>query len=455
VKKLLYSAFVAAFLITGCGDSDSSQNQSANSRGGWAAGGFGGTRTSSVETQTVSVNPIAEQVRSYGNIKAQNVVAIAPQVSNRITRIYVDLGDTVSQGQVMAKIYDATFRDQLSQARSQVEQSQIALQRDSSQFERQSQLLEKDLISDSEYDIALATYRNSLAQYQSAVASLTQAQENFNNTEVRSPVKGVVTARNLEEGDLASTGTALFEVASTTGYESRIYLPVQDWRAVKIGQEVNLRVSNEEGVSARGVVSRKSPQLDATTGLGEVVITLNQIGPSIYPGVLVENMITIESKPRAVTVPRSALVEQVETVVNPESNTIDLEKKFSVFVSNGDSVAERRELTLGIEQGDRIEVVAGLRPGEDIIVTGQQGLEDGSRIAVASGQMFQAPGREITNTTEEGSTAAAAPARRPGGNQFGNLTAEQREKLQNMSQEERREFFQKLRQQRADSTSSN
>lgn len=439
MKNLLLSAFVAAFILSGCGDSD--QGQSQGNFGGWGGGTPGGARTTSVETQDVPVESIAEQVRSFGNIKAQNVVAITPQVSNRITRIYVDLGDTVNQGQIMAKIYDATFRDQLNQAESQVEQSRIALQRDSSQFERQSQLLDKDLISDSEYDIALATYRNSLAQYQSAIASLTQARENFNNTEVRSPVDGVVTARNLEEGDLASTGQAIFEVASTTGYESRIYLPVQDWKAVKVGQEVNLRVSNEEDYSAEGVVSRKSPQLDATTGLGEVVITLTNVGPSIYPGVLTENVIDIVNKPRAVVVPRSALVEKVETVIEPESNTIQLDRQYSIFVSVGDSVAELRPLNLGIEQGDRIEVLSGLRPGEDIIVTGQQGLEDGGRIRVANESTFTSGAQEGPSTQQDSQGGRAAA--------FADMSPEERakarERIQNMSQEERRAYFDSLR----------
>lgn len=117
----------------GCGGSE--EESSANSRGGggwggWGAGG-GGNRVTSVETQNVSLQPIADQVRSFGTIKAQDVISITPQVSNRITRFYVDLGDTVRQGQLLAKINDATFRDQLLQAEAQVAQSKIAVSRDS------------------------------------------------------------------------------------------------------------------------------------------------------------------------------------------------------------------------------------------------------------------------------------------------------------------------------------
>ena len=447
-KSFLYIALLSASIIS-CGGGDSSENnRSSFSRFG---GGNNGGQATSVETNEVEIGRIADQVRSFGNVKAQNEISVLPQVNNRITEIYVDLGDTVRQGEELAKIYDATFRDQLSQAKSQLEQSRIAVRRDSAEYERQKSLMERDLTSESELDIAQAAYQSSRAQFESARSSLTQAQEDFNNTIVRSPVNGVITSRALEVGDLATTGTALFQVASTNGYESRIFLPVQDWRAVKVGQDVNLRVSNESGVSARGIVSRKSPQLDATTGLGEVVITLTTTGNSIYPGVLTENVINITTKEQALIVPRSALVEQVETVINPESNTIELERTYSVFVSRGDTVAERRQLELGIEQGDRIEVLNGLLPNDNIIVTGQSGLEDGAPINVASGNQFQAPQeRQIENQANNNQGGRPSPL----ANMSEEERTEAREKMQDMSREERMAYLQELRLQQSTSSDS-
>ena len=459
MKNLLFLLLIPSLLVLGCGgDDDASSGRPDFSR----FSGFSANRSTSVETVTLEVSSIADQVRSYGTVKAQDLVSVSPQVSNRLTKIYVDLGDEVERGELMAKIYDKIFRDQLNQAEAQLAQSLIALRRDSAQFERQRQLLDRELVSESDYEIALATYRNSIAQVESARASLTQAQENFNFTEVRAPVSGVVVSRSLEEGDLAPSGQTLFELASDSGFETRIFLPVQDWQSVRIGQSVQLRVSNEASVSASGVVSRKSPQLDPTTGLGEVVITLTQVGNSIYSGVLAENLINIQTKDNAIVIPRSALVEVVETVVNPESNTIELERSYSVFVSKGDSVAERRTLELGIEQGDRIEVLSGLQPGDHIIITGQQGLEDNGKISVASGALFQTAEQntiESGNSGSEGesnqSSQSTMPDRRSAsGNPFANLSDEDREKIRNMSPEERRAYIQELRSARNDSTAS-
>jgi len=457
LKKLIILPVLAFILfIPGCGDDD---NGDRNSR----FGNFNrGDRATSVETTVIERGPIALQVRSYGNVKSQDEVSVIPQVSNRISRIYADLGDTVRQGELLAKIYDGTIREQIEQARAQIRQSESTFQRDSAQYERQKQLFERDLISATEFETAEAAYFNSRSQMESAKATLAQNLENLKNTEVRSPVRGVVVSRLQEEGDLATTGQSLFEIASLVGYENRVFLPVEDWRQVKVGQEVQLRVSSEEQASARGVVSRKSPQLDPTTGLGEVVITLTDVGSSIYPGVLTETVITINSKPSAITVPRSALVEKVETIIQPESNTIELQRSYSVFVAKGDSIAERRELELGIEQGDRIEVLSGLAANEQIVITGQQSLEDGAPIRVATGSNFQSPqGIPIDNTrAQNGQNASADPQNnRPGGSPLANMNEEERQKareqMRGMSREERREFMQQLRQQQADSSTTN
>lgn len=465
MKKILFSALIISFVFLGCRGGDSEETSSSSSGGGWGGwGASGGDRATSVETQQASLQPIAEQVRSYGTVKAQDVIAVTPQISNLITRFYVDLGDTVRAGQLLAKINDATFRDQLAQAQAQVTQTKIAVTRDSSAYFRSKMLSDRDLGSDAEVEIAEASYQSSVAQLESAKASLTQARENFSFTEVRSPVRGVILSRTGEEGDVASSAQPIFEIANLVGYETRVFLPVQDWRFVKIGQPVNLRVSNEAETSANGVISRKSPQLDATTGLGEVVISLTTSGPSIYPGVLTENVIDIDYKPQAVVVPRGALVEKVETVVEPESNTITLERTYSVFVAVGDTVAELRQLELGIEQGDRIEVLNGLRPGESFIVTGQASLKDGGKIRVATGSDFSSPAEQqvasggstgwdaSSNTSSESSgdqtTTRARQAGGPGA-AFANMSDEDRQKMrermQNMSQEERRALMDSLR----------
>jgi len=349
----------------------------------------------SVETITASSQSISHQIKSFGNIRAQEIVEVIPQVSNRVTNIYADLGDTVEQGEVLAKIYDATYRDQFRQAKSQLEQNRAAYVRDSLQFQRQKELYQKDLISSTEFDNAQATFESSKAQFQSSKANLTESRENLQNTEITSPVYGVILTRNISEGDIASTGQMAFEVANLVGLQARVFLPLEEWRQVEIGQKVHFRVSNYNEISGMGRVTQISPRLNANTGLGEVVISLTESGQSIHQGVLVESIINVSTHENAVVIPRAALVENVQTIIEPESNSIQLERSYSVFVVKNDSLAVRNEIELGIEQGDQIEITNGIQAGDEIVITGQNNLSDSTKVRIADPQDFQPSSEEV------------------------------------------------------------
>lgn len=425
MKQLFFiSGAIFLFIIAfSCGSE--SANQPQFQRGG----NFGEGQATSVEVVPVQTETISEQIRAFGTIRAQDVVSITPQVSNRVVRILADLGDNVSRGQVLAEIYDVPYRDAVEQAEAQIRQARVNLERDSTQFARQSELYERDLISRSEYDNFRSTFLSSRAQYESAMASFTQSRENLDNTRVKSPVDGVVLSRSIAEGDIAGTGQAIFEIANLVGFETRVYLPMQDWEIVEVGQPVSMSLSSRTSEIATGVVSRISPQLDPSTGLGEVVITLTNTESSIYQGALVQARINLLTRDNAVVIPRSAMVEKVETYIAPETGTIELERTFSAFVNQGDSIAVQRELVLGIQQGDKIEILEGLRPGDGLIVTGQRNLENGSRIRV-SGTNVQSAQR--LDTVEEDSNTTP---------NLQNMTPEERrqfrERMQNMSPEER------------------
>lgn len=350
--------------------------------------GGGNSAPTSVEVLPVSTSSISAQVRAFGTITAQEVVNVNPQVSNRVTQIYADLGDSVSTGQVLAKIYDVPFQDEYEQAQAQFRQSQSTFERDSTQFVRQETLYESGSISSVEFEEARAAYTNSRANREASNAALTQSRENLANTEIKSPVNGVVLSRTISEGDIATTGETVFEIANLVGYETRLFLPMDDWDAMTVGQEVELRMSNRQDIVARGNVSRVSPRLNPTTGLGEVVVSLTEITPQLRQGALAESRITLETRENTLVIPRAAMIEKVDTYIEPETNTVELRRSYSVFVAQGDSIATQKDLTLGLEQGERIEVLEGLEEGDRIIVTGQSSLRDSGRIRIA-GQSSQ------------------------------------------------------------------
>ncbi|MFW6157502.1 MAG: efflux RND transporter periplasmic adaptor subunit, partial [Balneolaceae bacterium] len=240
MRQILFIGLsVTTFFLLSCSSESSEERQEFGGQGG-----PGGGQGTSVEVTPVETDIISDQIRSYGTIQAQDVVSVTPQVSDRVAEILVDLGDEVRQGQLMARIRDVSFRDDVEQAEAQIRQARTALVRDSTQFVRQQSLLERDLISQSEYDEFRAAYLSSRAQYESARAALTQSREDLENTEIRSPVEGVVLERMISVGDVATTGQVAFEVANLVGYETRVFLPRQDWEEVQVGQEVAFSLSS-------------------------------------------------------------------------------------------------------------------------------------------------------------------------------------------------------------------
>lgn len=354
----------------------------------------------SVETSTVQPSDISQQIKSFGNVRAEEIIEITPQVSNRVTQIHADLGDTVQQGDLLAKIYDAPYRDQYEQAKSSLEQSRSSYVRDSLQWQRQQELYDSDLISGSEFEETKATFESSKAQYESSKANLTESRENLQNTEITSPVNGVVLSRNISEGDVASTGEMAFEIANLIGLQTRVFLPLEEWRNVEIGQPVEFQVSNQSDITGRGRVTQISPRLDPETGLGEVVISITERGQSIYQGALVQSIINVDTNPNAIVIPRAALVENVQTLIEPESNSIQLDRSYSVFVVQDDSVARQSEVELGIEQGDRVEILSGIDPGDQVVITGQNNLSDSTRVRIANPEDFDPTSNEVPIETE-------------------------------------------------------
>jgi RND family efflux transporter MFP subunit len=388
----------AIFLLEACGSSGNGGDQGFQNQNR--------RRAVSVEVTPVSRGVIADEIKTYGTIQASDIVAVSPQVSNRVTRIFVDIGDTVRAGQVLAKIYDTTFRDLVVRDQAQVRQSRLAFSRDSSTYERQKSLFEKKMISESDYQVALTQYESSRSALDASVASLTQNEESLANTEIRSPVYGVVVRRNIAVGVVAGGGTAAFEIANLSGLESRLFIPVRDWERVRVGQSVAFRLSGDTREAARGVVSRISPQVDPVTGLGEVVVSLTDRGSGIFQGALTEATVRVSTRDNVVVIPRTAMIENVQTVIEPESNTIRLNRTYSAFVVN-DSTAVRRQLTLGIQMGDRIEILSGLQDGDMLVTTGMNQLDDNTLVRVAQGAPRPAEGRPIDAVSQTAADTAS------------------------------------------------
>lgn len=204
------------------------------------------------------------------------------------------------------------------------------------------------------------------AAVQQARSALELAQTQSDRANVESPIDGIVAARHVSLGETPSPGMPLFTLVSV---EVEVILAVEEGRIgdVHVGQPAAIRVVAYPGRDFPAVVSSVSPTADPKTHTFTLKISPEDDDSQLKGGMFADVSLLTEEHTGALLIPRSA-------VRRADNDT-------TVFVVQ-DGQATARPVTLGLEQGDKVEVLAGLTAGEDVVVAGQAALSDGSRVAV-------------------------------------------------------------------------
>jgi len=363
---------------------------SAAPAGGPGAGRGGGRAPMAVDVAPVSRARLTEDIQVVGNLVGSATVQVVPKVGGRLASVRVRIGDTVSQGQVIATIEDQEIRQQVRQAEAAYEVAQATirqrqadlkfaqtnLDRSRSLFERQ--LLPKQSLDDADarYQAASAQLDLARAQNSQSGARLQELRLTLGNTVVRSPVTGFVGQRFLDVGGFASTNQPVFSVVDIRLVRLVANLVERDVKRVQAGTPATVEVDAFPGETFTGRVGRVAPVFDPQTRTAQMEIEVPNPTGRLKPGMYARVSLRVGDKPDALTVPRNAIVEQ------PGAR--------GVFVVDGQT-ARFRAVETGIESPERVEVVAGLREGERVVTTGAGALQDGDRLVLPGAGREGAP----------------------------------------------------------------
>jgi RND family efflux transporter MFP subunit len=345
-------------------------------------GGFTGGRTPmTVDLAPVSRHEVIEYITVVGNLVGEATIDIVPRVAGRIDAIPVKLGDRVTRGQQVAKIEDRELREQINQAQATLDVNKAnVLQRENevqvqqSALERARMTFEKGLTAKQNLEDAESRYN--LAVSQLNVAKAQQAQTQFridelritlSNTVVVSPVDGFVSRRALDPGAFAGANTVILTVVDISSVRMVANLVEKGFKRVVPGVEAKVQVDAFPGEDFTGQVSRVAPVFDPATRTAQMEIEVANPGFRLKPGMYARVRLTVDRRPDALTVPRNAVV--------------DVEGQRGVFLIQ-DQVAKFHEVQTGLSDGERIEVVAGLNEGQQVITTGALALRNGDRVAL-------------------------------------------------------------------------
>jgi RND family efflux transporter MFP subunit len=313
--------------------------------------------------ENVSNSPVPASDTYVATVKSRRSATMQPQVDGNLTRIYVKSGDAVKAGQVLMQI-DPLKQVATVQSQQGTEQQQRAVyQYNQADVARQKALFEAGIISKQAYDQSVQSFQNSRGALDSASALTNTQRQQLAYYQIRAPFAGIVGDIPVHLGDYVSQTTQLTTVDENRDLEAYIYLPTERASQVRMGLAVDL-VDNTGAVVAHSTIDFVSPEVD--NGL-QSVLAKAPIPPSAHVrnGQLVNARVTFSTKP-APTVPVLAV-----TRIGGQTFVYVAAPKGNGFA------AHQIAVNIGEPIGNTYPVLSGLKPGDRVILSGIQFLQDG------------------------------------------------------------------------------
>jgi len=371
-----------------------------------------------VELSKVAQTTIIETVSATGKIQPEIEVKISSEVSGEVIALPVKEGQQVKKGDLLVRInpdlYESgvnrsvasmsTTKAGLTQADAQVKEAKAS-------YDRSKKLFEKGIISRAEWDKAVSAYEVAVAnkqsayyQVQSASATVTEAKDNLGRTTIYAPADGTISLLNIELGERVlgtqqMTGTEILRIANLNNMEVEVDVNENDIVKINIGDSANIEVDAYLKREFKGIVTSISNS--ASTALTADQVTNFKVKVRILkesyqdllegkqenyspfrPGMTATVDIITERKEKIIAVPISAVVIKDDTTSVKKDIVAELEKKEQqqkgtvpksdkkyecVFVKVGNK-AKLRVVKTGIQDDSNIEIIYGLKPGEEIII---------------------------------------------------------------------------------------
>ena len=325
------------------------------------------------DTASVAKRTLAEELTVRGTIAAlpNEDVKVSSLVPGRITFLSVAEGDTVQQGQVVAQIDRRPLDEQRRQSAAAVDQAKAQVENARLNLQRNERLFERGIAAGKEVEDARTQMATAQAALEQTTANLNTANLQIERTDIRAPISGQVVKRMVSVGEQVD-GTAaqpIAEIANLDRVELAANVPAEHLAQVKVGQVATVATDTYAAHPFRGSVLAIAPSVDLATNATLVRIRIDNAGLLLRVGMFAEARLQLAIHRNALVVPPSA-------VVRGESGP-------AVYVVTAD-MAERTPITVGLEMSDAIEVLSGLTEGQVILTSSVHGLGRKAKLASAA-----------------------------------------------------------------------
>lgn len=306
-----------------------------------------------VEVQPLKRAPMIAVYSGTAPIEAHDEAEVVAKVGGEVRQIFVEEGDNVAAGQVLARLDGDRLRLDLAQTEANLRK----LERD---YNRQLELSQKGLV-------AKGTAENAKYDLDALRAAYESARLELSYTEIRAPIAGVVSARHIKVGNTIKPNDPTFRVTNLDPLLAYVHVPEKEFRKLAAGQAADVAVDALGGQHFTGTIARISPTVDPQTGTFRAEVEVPDPSRHLKPGMFARVNIVYERRDNALQLPRTAI--------------LDADGQQSVFVvANGK--AEQRRIQTGLANNGWVEVLQGLKGNERVVVVGQAGLKSGTVVKV-------------------------------------------------------------------------
>lgn len=341
-RALAAAALVAAAACGGDGEG-----------GGPPGAAGGGPPPMPVDVATARTDTVIEVIRATGEVEAVQAIELRPEVSGRLTEIYVSEGREVGQGTPLFKVDDAELASQVDRLEAEMDLAEQAL-------ERTRELIERNASSEADLEQAQASARSMRAQLQ-------LQQTRLERTVVRAPFAGVVGERFVSVGDYVTPQTPLTTLQTVDPQRIAFQVPERYAERLSVGQDVDFDVASVPGRVFTGTVDFVDPRVQLPGRIILVKARVQNPDRLLRPGMFIEARLVTEVRPEAVVVPEDAI--------------LPLAGADYVWVVTPERTASRREVEIGIRNPGTVEIRRGVEAGTQVVVGGVERLGEGSPVA--------------------------------------------------------------------------
>jgi RND family efflux transporter MFP subunit len=322
-----------------------------------------------VRTATVETRDLTEVLTLTGTLDPRAKVMVVAEVPARLLRVLKTEGDRVAQGSVIAVLDETDFRFARDRAKAMVDVAEANRAHARAEEDRAASLLKTGGITDKERLSAQVAVQVAEASASQARTELAIAEQQLARTQVKAPISGRVSRKSADAGTMLAVGSPIFEIVDDGAFEFRAAVASADLAKVRVGEPVTVTVDALPGFTTRGQVDRIVPLVEARSRAFDVIVRVPGQA-QLVSGLFARAEIRVREVPGSLTVPPTALVRDGADPGRAQAFVI------------ADGKADRRDVMVGVERSDAIQVTSGLKAGEVVVLDPPASLGPGTAVEV-------------------------------------------------------------------------